>query len=101
MEAEVKARLEGLEKLLRPMDLVQKVRSMILARAAAASKWRMSIAMTRKTAATLVERRGDLAIRFGPGDGERPRSIPGVAPRPCERRWPPVEVWGWSCGWNG
>jgi hypothetical protein len=32
MEAEVKARLEGLEKLLRPIDLVQKVRSMILVR---------------------------------------------------------------------
>jgi hypothetical protein len=75
MEAEVKARLEALEKLLRPMDLVQKVRSIILARGGSHFEMEDVDSDDEKNAATLFQRREDLAILLGQQTAKDPAAF--------------------------
>jgi hypothetical protein len=63
MAPDVRARLEGLEKLLRPVDLIQKVRSMILTRGG--SRFEMEDVDDEKGAATVSRRREDVALALG------------------------------------
>jgi len=65
MNAEAKARLETLEALLRPVDLVQKVRSMILGGAGSRFEMEDIDGDDGHRAANLVQRRETLAIALG------------------------------------
>jgi hypothetical protein len=80
MEAEVKARLEGLEKLLRPMDLVQNVRSMILARGGSRFELEDVDSDEEKSTATLMLRRENLAVVLGQETAKDPAAFGELLP---------------------
>jgi hypothetical protein len=80
MEAGIKARLEGLEKLLRPIDLVQKVRSMILARGGSRFEMEDVDSDDAQSAATLVQRRENLAVVLGQETAKDPAAFQELLP---------------------
>src|SRR5262249_36573925 len=65
MSAKAKARLEALEKLLRPVDLVQRVRSLVLARSGGDLDLDDFDVDDDSGAATALERRDAIAVALG------------------------------------
>jgi hypothetical protein len=81
MEAKTKARLGALEKLLRPTDLIQKVCSLVLARAGGGVELEDFDAKDDGGAATTLQRRDAMATALGIEAAKDPAAFQELLPR--------------------